>query len=358
MLIDRVRLDVAGDTVRIRDTALRLAGERFALSGSVERKPETFAIDAQLSAERVDADRLLAGFRGDRRPTGAAWDLPVEGRVAVTAKAVVFDERVFQPVVATVSLAPNRVVVDVTDAHLCGVALTLKADLAPGAVTLTGRGRARNQDLADAAECLARENRAVTGRFDLDLELAASGAPEALVRTGRGSLRFVAREGRILNAPEISRILSLQSVAGLLRGGPKELMAGGLEYTQTTVTGTLEGTRVRIESATLDSPALGIGLSGEVELTTRTVALRGLVAPFANINPVARRIPILGPIFNTRLLGVPVSITGDWRDPTVVPLGPEAVGQSLVNLMSATFRAPIELLDPFLGTRRSSEPRP
>jgi hypothetical protein len=42
----------------------------------------------------------------------------------------------------------------------------------------------------------------------------------------------------------------------------------------------------------------------------------------------------------------------------VVPLGPEAVGQSLVNLMSATFRAPIDLLDPFLGTRPSSEPRP
>ena len=69
-------------------------------------------------------------------------------------------------------------------------------------------------------------------------------------------------------------------------------------------------------------------------------------------------IPILGAMFSTRLVGIPVSVTGDWRDPTVVPLGPEAVGQSLVNLMGATFRAPIELLDPFLGTRRSSEPRP
>ncbi|MGH2611170.1 MAG: hypothetical protein ACRDHF_18980, partial [Tepidiformaceae bacterium] len=72
---------------------------------------------------------------------------------------------------------------------------------------------------------------------------------------------------------------------------------------------------------------------------------------FANINAVARRIPILGAMFNTRLVGIPVSVTGDWRDPTVVPLGPEAVGQSLVNLMGATFKAPIELLDPFLGRR-------
>ena len=358
VLIDRVRVDVAGDAVRIRDTVLRLAGERFTLSGSVERKAETFVIDAHLSAERLDAGRLLAGFRGDRRPTGAAWDLPVEGRVAVVAKALVYDERVFQPIVGTVSLAPNRVVVDVTDTRLCGVALTLKAVLAPGAVTATGRGQARDQDLAQAAECLARENIAFTGRFDLDVEVSASGAPEALLGAARGSLRMVARDGRILKAPTITRILFLNNVATLLRSGPEQMMAGGLEYGEMALTGTLAGTRFQVESVTLDSPSLGIAGSGTIELAARRLDVHGLVAPFANINAVARRIPILGTMFNTRLVGIPVSVTGDWRDPTVVPLGPEAVGQSLVNLMGATFRAPIDLLDPFLGTRRSSEPQP
>jgi hypothetical protein len=271
---------------------------------------------------------------------------------------VVFDERVFQPVVATVSLAPNRVVAEVTDARLCGVALTLKADLAPHRTSVTGRGHARDQDLAQGAECLARENIALTGRFDLDLDLAAGGAPEALLGTTRGSLRVVAREGRILNVPAITRILFLNNVATMLRSGPDELMRGGLEYSEITLTGTIEGTRLLVESVTLDSPSLGIAGSGWIEPEKRTIALHGLVAPFANINAVARRIPILGPIFNTRLVGIPVSVTGDWRDPTVVPLGPEAVGQSLLNLMSATFRAPVELLDPFLGLRPGSEPRP
>jgi AsmA-like C-terminal region len=357
VLIDRVRLEVAGDAVQIRDTVLRLAGERFAVSGSVERKPETFVIDAKVTAERLDAGRLL-GFRGDRRPTGATWDLPVEGKVAIAAKAVVYDERVFQPVVGTVTLAPNRAVAEVTDARLCGVALSLTATATPGKLALDGRGQARNQDLTQAAECLARENIALTGRFDLDLELAASGAPDALLRATRGSLRVVAREGRIQNAPGITRILFLNNVATLLQHGPEELMRGGLEYRQIALTGTIEGTRLLVERVTLDSPALGIAGSGELDAEKRTIAMHGLVAPFANINAVARRIPILGPLFNTRLVGIPVSVSGDWRDPTVVPLGPEAVGQSLVNLMSATFRAPIELLDPFLGARRSSEPRP
>ena len=357
VIIDRVRLDAAGDAVRVRDTVLRLAGERFALSGSVERKPETFAIDAKVTAERLDANRLLDGLGGDRRPTGAAWDLPVEGRVAIAAKAVVFDERVFQPVVATVSLAPNRVVAEVTDAHLCGVALSVTAAATPGTVTLNGRGQARGQDLAQAAECLAKENHALTGRFDLDLDLAASGAPEALLGTTRGSLRVVARDGRVVRAPEITRILALTSVAALLRGGPEELMKGGLEYDQIVLTGTLAGTRLRVESVTFDSPSIGIAGSGEIGLEDHTVAMHGLVAPFSNINALARHIPIVGAMF-THLVGIPVSVTGDLRDPTVVPLRPDAVGQNLLNLMSATFKAPIELLDPFLGLRPRSEPRP
>jgi hypothetical protein len=349
VLIDRVRLDVAGGDIRIRDTVVRLMGERFAVSGTVERKPETFAIDAKMSAERVDAGRLLE-FRGDRRPTGATWDLPVEGKVAIAAKAVVYDEHVFQPVVGSLTLAPNRVVAEVPDTRLCGVALSLSATATPSTITLTGRGQARDQDVAQSAECLARENIALTGRFDLDLDLAASGPPEALLRSTSGNLRIVAREGRIQRAPAIIRILFLNNVAALLRSGPEELIKGGLEYREMALTGMLDGTRLLVERATLDSPSLGIAGRGELDAEKRTIAMRGLVAPFANINAVARNIPWVGRLFDTRLVGIPFSVYGDWRDPTVVPLGPAAVGQSLVDLMGATFKAPIELLDPFVGT--------
>ena len=85
--------------------------------------------------------------------------------------------------------------------------------------------------------------------------------------------------------------------------------------------------------------------------------MHGLMAAFSRIHALARHIPIVGAMF-TRLVGIPVSVTGDLRDPTVVPLRPEAVGQSLLNLMSAIFKAPIELLDPFPGLRPRSEPRP
>jgi hypothetical protein len=123
-----------------------------------------------------------------------------------------------------------------------------------------------------------------------------------------------------------------------------------------TLTGTLVGTRFLVESTTLDSPSLGLAGSGTIDLAARRLDMHGLVAPFANINAVARRIPWVGRVFDTRLVGIPVSVTGDWRDPTVVPLGPEAVGQSLLNLMNATFKAPIELVDPFVGALERKPP--
>ena len=64
---------------------------------------------------------------------------------------------------------------------------------------------------------------------------------------------------------------------------------------------------------------------------------------------MVRHVPIVGEIFGARVVGIPVSITGDMRDPRVVPLGPAAIGQSLVNLMGAVVKTPVDLLDPFLG---------
>ena len=62
-----------------------------------------------------------------------------------------------------------------------------------------------------------------------------------------------------------------------------------------------------------------------------------------------QHVPIIGGIFGARVVGIPVSVTGDLDDPRVVPLGPAAIGQSVVNLLGAVVKTPIDLLDPFVG---------
>ena len=201
--IARVRLDVAGDVVRIHEGAFVVAGEQLALTGTVTRQPKTFGLDLRATADAIDVERLLRAFpRGEAQPRGAAgWNLPVEGRIAVDAKSVTYGRYVVRPLSGTVTLAPERIVADVKEARLCGLALPLRAVLVPGSASVTWKIAARGQPVAGVVACLTGAHLALTGTFDLDADLAASGPLDELARAARGTFRFTARDGEILKAP-------------------------------------------------------------------------------------------------------------------------------------------------------------
>ena len=348
--IERLRIGVADDIVRIQEGAITMAGERLAVTGSVTRQPKTFGLDLRVTADAIDVERLLRAFlRGDPKPAAPGWNLPVEGRVAVDAKSVAYGTHVVRPLSGTATLAPERIVADVKAAQLCGIALPLSAVLVPGNVSVTGRIAARAQPLAGTMTCLLGEQFAMTGTFDLDADLSASGPADELARAAHGTFRFTARDGQILKAPALARVLTLDVVARALRDRPSDLMARGLDYSELAVAGTLDAGRVRMTSGTLNAAALGFAWSGEVDVPAGQVDVQGIVAPFNRIQGVLQHVPVVGEIFGARVIGIPVSITGDMRDPRVVPLGPAAIGQSLVNLMGAVVKTPVDLLDPFLG---------
>lgn len=345
--IDRVRLEVAGDVLRIRDSAIAVAGERLGVTGTVTRQPHTFGLDLRVTADAVDGERLLRAFpAGEAKPAGGAWRLPVDGRVAVDAKSIAYGTRVFSPVSAIVTLAPERIVADVKEAGLCGLSLPLNAVLVPGRATLDGRIEVRAKPVGTTVACLTGEQIALTGTCDVDATVAASGPPEALARSARGSFRFTARDGEIQRAPALARMLSLDAVAGLLRARPSDLMAEGLDYSELVIAGTLEAGRVQVTTGTLNAAALGLAMTGEVDFPGERVYMHGVVAPFNRVQGVMQHVPLIGGIFGARVVGIPFSLTGDLRDPLVVPLGPAAVGQSVVNLLGAVVKTPIDLLDP------------
>jgi hypothetical protein len=348
--IERLRIDVAGDAVRIHEGAIVVAGERLAVTGLATRQPKTFGLDLRVTADAIDVERLLRAFpRRDPKPAAAGWNLPVEGRVALDAKSVAYGRFVVRPLLGTATLAPDRIVADVKQAQLCGLALPLHAVLVPGNVSVTGKIVARAQPLAGTATCLLGEQIALTGTLDFDAELSASGPADALARTARGTFQLTARDGQILKAPALARVLTLGVVAGALRDRPSDLMARGLDYSELAVAGSLDAGRVRMASGTLNAAALGFAWSGEVDVPAGQLDVHGIVAPFSRVQGVLQHVPVVGQIFGARVVGIPVSITGDMGDPRVVPLGPAAIGQSLVNLMGAVVKTPVDLLDPFLG---------
>jgi hypothetical protein len=284
-------------------------------------------------------------------PARDAWNLPVEGRVAIAATSVAYDGRLFKPMTAIVQLAPNSVIVDATDMRLCGIAIPFTATLTPGSVAVMARGTARNQALADTVSCLWGDNLAATGTFGLDVELSASAPPAELLRAARGSFRVAARSGQIHRSNALSRALAVDEVAARTRTNHADMLARGLEYREITAAGSLEASRVRLERGMLDSPSLGITVSGEVDIGDESLELQGLVAPLDGFHRVIRRVPVLGWVLGAPLVVVPVSITGRITDPEAKVLPAAAVGATLVNLMSTTLLVPVRLFDPAAGRR-------
>ena len=352
LAIDLFRLDASGDALRVLESRLKFAGEDLTLSGTVERTPKTFVVDATVVAGDIDVPHLMSALPRQRgapaKPAGPAgsWDIPVEGRIALTANSVRWNDHVFRQVAGAATLSPDRIVAHVREARLCGVAIPLDATLTPGNVSVQGRIQARKQPLAETLPCLAGKHYELTGVFDLDAEYSASGPAATLERTMRGSLRALARDGSVQHATAVTRILKVDGVSTRLDKQPSELTARGLRFSEITIEGTFDAGKARVERVTMDSPAVGIALSGEVDLYTGQMSLRGLAAPFGNIATIVKRVPLVGRVFGTHIVGIPISLTGDIRDPEVVPLGPAAVGQNIVNLMGAVIKAPIDLIDP------------
>ncbi len=96
LTIERLNLGATVRTLRVHEGLLRLAGERLALSGSVEGGGERLVLDARITADALDAAPLLSAF--SREPPGkaqtpAAWNLPAEGCLTHVCVSLVADPR-------------------------------------------------------------------------------------------------------------------------------------------------------------------------------------------------------------------------------------------------------------------------
>jgi hypothetical protein len=88
-----------------------------------------------------------------------------------------------------------------------------------------------------------------------------------------------------------------------------------------------------------------------VDLIRRTIDGRLLVAPFRTMDRIVSFIPVVRTVMGGNLVSVPIQVTGPLDDPKLSPLAPSAVGKSLVDMMTRTFRMPVQIFDPLIHKR-------
>lgn len=142
----------------------------------------------------------------------------------------------------------------------------------------------------------------------------------------------------------LGRILSIANFSGITE--LHKATAAGIPYRTIVVGGHFEGGQFVVQEAGFDSNALRLAASGRVGIVEPDTQLTVLVAPLARVDRVVGAIPILGNVLGGVLTTVPVAVSGDIRDPLVVPLGPHAVTDQLLGVFERTLKLPAKLVVP------------
>jgi hypothetical protein len=370
--IDRIDLATDESTLRIREAAVDWAGQKATIRGEIIRSASGPIIDAQLDSPGVILDTLLARedkTAGGKPPAAEGrlkqapddkgemsrlWPPPVTGRVAVRSEFVQYGRHKVTPVVATLVLEEQRAHLDLTQAQLCGISLPLAIEATPKGISASAQITAQKQPLQEAARCLADQHMLITGDFDLRADLSTEGKAEDLVRNLKGKVRADMREGRVMKFALLGNILSMQNIAALLEKEGPRLDDTGFPYRSVTVAGHFREGRFIVDESAFRSDAVGLAANGWISLLDYETRLSVLVAPFGRVDQLVRKVPILGYVIGGTFTSVPVGVSGDIRNPLVVPLGPGAITSELVGIFERTLKLPARLIDLPSGGREQA----
>ena len=362
--INRVDLSSGGTTLRIGEATINWAGQRATIRGEVTRGASGPVIDAQLDSPGVIVDALLPPgdkTTGEKRPAAEGrlkqppgdkgeisrlWPLPVTGRVAVRSDFVQYGRHMVTPVVATLVIEEQRAHLDLDQARLCGISLPLTIDAQPQGFAVSARIIAQKKQVQQAAHCLTDQHVLITGDFDLRADLRTEGKAEDLMRNLKGKVRAEMREGRVMKFALLGNILSMQNIAALLEKEGPRLDDTGFPYRSVTVAGHFREGRFIVDESAFRSDAVGLAANGWISLLDYETRLSVLVAPFGRVDQLVRKVPILGYVIGGTFTSVPVGVSGDIRNPLVVPLGPGAITSELVGIFERTLKLPARLVAP------------
>jgi len=356
--VPRIDVSADGQTVRIREAMVSWAEQTATIKGEVQLTKHGPVVDAQLDSRGLIIDAMwpAADVRAATRPQPESaqkqrflpelWPLPVTGRIKVNSRFVDFRQYHIEPATATLTLQRDRARLQVHDAKLCGISFPMIADVLPEGFAISAHLRAQYQDVEYSARCLSNERLLITGTFNMHADLYTFGTEDQLLQNLKGDFDFEAHDGKVRKFGLLGNVLAVSDVIGLFKNGVPKLGGQGFRYRSLEVEGKYQAGRFIVEDLHFDSSAVGLAATGYIELGSRQCKLTVLVAPFSMLTQFVRKVPIIGYVFGGAFTSVPVSVSGDFGDPRVVPLGPQAVGSELAGIFTRAFNLPGKLFAP------------
>ena len=270
----------------------------------------------------------------------------------VQTESFKYGEFTWRPLQARIHFLEGGVNIEITRATVCGID-------APGVVKVYERGveldfrfSAKAQDLNPTVVCLSDRTRLMTGKFDLDGKLVARGKDNPLADYSRGSLEFLARNGRIYRANTLAKILAVVNLTEIFRGRVPDLTQEGFAYSTMKITGTLQDGRLTLGEAFINGSSMKLYGNGDIDLLKNEMNLNVFVAPLKTVDKVVSRFPLLGKVLTGKsktLLSYPFRVTGPIADAEVTALPqPAAIGSGVLGIVERTLRLPLDMIQSLL----------
>jgi hypothetical protein len=346
-IVERIDLTAEPSGARVVDARFDWEEQLVNLRGEVKRTAQGPVIDARLESPGVVLDRLLpepkAADAGER---SKIWPLPVTGSIEVRSGFVQYKERTVAPLEGRLSLERERARLEVKEARMCGVSFPLEVEANAQEVDAAAHITMRNEPLENAVRCLTGDTIQISGNADLRAELRTRGRRPELLRNLTGTLQAEARKGRVQRFALIGNILSLRNIASVT-----EAKDGGFPYRSLSAKGHFERGEFILEEGFFDSDAARLAAHGTVDLFGDQSQLTVLVGLLTTVERVAGAIPILGYVLGGAMTALPVGVSGDIRNPLVVPLGPRAVTDTVLGIFERTLKLPGKLVLPATETK-------
>jgi len=297
---------------------------------------------------REKIDRILskkANGEGDEATTQDA-NRSITGEMNIAIEEMIYDRFSLGPIISQVTLRPENIDITVEELHLCNFELPASFMLTPEGISGDIHIAAEGTDLLATMDCLLGMEGTMEGEYSLSASLEIEGEPEDLLSNLDGQVTFVARNGRMQNLPLMTRIFALLNVTEMLRGKLPDLDKEGFAYDMMKMAGNITDGILTIEEAVIDSSIMDIAAEGEMGLARKTLRLTVLVAPLKTVNYIVGKIPIVKHILGEQFVIIPISVTGELKDPKVTPMAASAVGNRLLGILENTITLPATLVEP------------
>jgi uncharacterized protein YhdP len=282
----------------------------------------------------------------------------MQGTVRCRTESFTYGRFTWEPLLASVTFAPDNLSVAVTEAYLCGISTLGVLNQHGDAILLDLRLIAQDRDLAPTFPCLSESTRQVTGRFDLTGSIKGVGRGDDLLRALHGHMEFSARDGNIFKDPLLAKVFSGLNVTELLRGKVPDLASNELPYDSFTAKADLLNGTLMLKEIALSGPTVGIAGDGTLDLIGQKVDLKLIVAPLRTVDFVVEKTPVVKTIMGGKVVTVPVRVKGDWEDPRVTVLSAAAVGTRLLGIMKNTLMLPKHLVQPVIPKKDTAKDSP